>query len=123
MSLDGGKILSQRKAWQSVRFSVIQALGWASRERLSYEEGSIPAGQFPVYDLPNLQEIPPINIDFIWNNAAPPKGIGDVPFNCVPAAFVQAVSQAVDHPFERLPVTARDIWDTGKFRRAAGGAM
>jgi CO/xanthine dehydrogenase Mo-binding subunit len=120
MSLDGGKILSQRRAWRSMRFSVIQALGWASRERLSYEGGSIPAGQFLTYELPNLRETPPIHIDFIFNDGASPKGIGDIPFNCVPAAFVQAVSQAVDHPFDRLPVTARDIWDTGKFKKDGG---
>lgn len=120
MSLDGGKILSQRRAWRSTRFSIIQALGWASRERLSYKEGAIPDGQFLAYELPNLQEIPPIHIDFIFNETASPKGIGDIPFNCVPAAFVQAVSQAVDHPFEHLPVTAREIWDTGKFRQPGG---
>jgi CO/xanthine dehydrogenase Mo-binding subunit len=117
LSLDGGKILSQRRAWQSMRFSTIQALGWASGERLSYEEGKIPAGQFSSYELPNLRKIPPIHIDFIFNDTASPKGIGDIPFNCVPAAFVQAVSQAINHPFDRLPVTARDIWDTGKFRQ------
>jgi CO/xanthine dehydrogenase Mo-binding subunit len=117
MSLDGGKILSQRRAWRSARFSIIQALGWASRERLSYEEGRIPDGQFLAYDLPNLREIPPIHIDFIFNETASPKGIGDIPFNCVPAAFAQAVSQAADHHFAQLPVTARDIWDAGKFGR------
>jgi CO/xanthine dehydrogenase Mo-binding subunit len=117
LSLDGGKILSQRRAWQSTRFSTIQALGWASGERLSYEEGRIPVGQFLAYNLPNIREIPLIHIDFIFNDTASPKGIGDVPFNCVPAAFVQAVSQAVDHPFDRLPVTAKDIWDTGKFKQ------
>jgi CO/xanthine dehydrogenase Mo-binding subunit len=119
MSLDGGKILSQKQAWRSVRFAVIQALGWAvSGERLGYENGVIPAGQFLAYELPNLREIPPIGIDFIFNDNADPKGIGDIPFNCVPAAFAQAVSQAADHHFERLPVTAGDIWDAIKSRRA-----
>jgi CO/xanthine dehydrogenase Mo-binding subunit len=104
-----------------MRFSTIQALGWASGERLGYEEGKIPAGQFLTYNLPDIREIPPIYIDFIFNETASPKGIGDVPFNCVPAAFVQAVSQAVDHPFDQLPVTARDIWDTGKFKQDGDG--
>jgi CO/xanthine dehydrogenase Mo-binding subunit len=120
LCLDGGKILSQRRAWQSMRFSTIQALGWASGERLEYEEGRIPPGQFLAYELPNIRTIPPIHIDFIFNDTTSPKGIGDVPFNCVPAAFVQAVSQAVNHPFDKLPVTARDIWDTGKFKQDGG---
>jgi CO/xanthine dehydrogenase Mo-binding subunit len=122
LCLDGGRILSQKRAWQSARFSTIQALGWASAERLEYGEGRIPPGQFPAYELPNIRTIPPINIDFIFNDTAPPKGIGDVPYNCVPAAFVQAVSQAVNHPFNTLPVTARDIWDTGKFKKDGDAA-
>jgi CO/xanthine dehydrogenase Mo-binding subunit len=120
MSVDGGKILSQRQAWRSVRFSIIQALGWASREKVNYEEGRIPVKQFFGYGLPNLLEIPPIHIDFIWNDTVPPKGIGDVPFNCIPAAFVQAISQATDHHFERLPVTAEDIWNAGRQKQAGG---
>jgi CO/xanthine dehydrogenase Mo-binding subunit len=40
-----------------------------------------------------------------------PKGIGELPFSTVPAAYVQAVSQALDHPFEKLPVCAEDIWE------------
>jgi CO/xanthine dehydrogenase Mo-binding subunit len=120
MSLDGGKILSQKQAWRSVRFSTIQALGWACGERLGYEDGVIPARQFLSYKLPDLRKIPPINIDFIFNDSADPKGIGDIPFNCVPAAFAQAVSQAADHHFNRLPVTAGDIWDAIKPEQNGG---
>ncbi|MDR3337038.1 MAG: xanthine dehydrogenase family protein molybdopterin-binding subunit [Treponema sp.] len=118
MGIDGGKILSQRQAWRAVRFSVIQALGWASQEKLFYQEGCIPDRQFTAYDLPNPQDIPPINVDFIWNDTAPPKGIGEVAFNCVPAAYVQAVSQAVDHPFTELPLIPQDVWDAGRPKNA-----
>ncbi|GHV82505.1 aldehyde oxidase [Spirochaetia bacterium] len=111
MGVDGGKILSQRQAWRSLRFGIIQALGWASREKLFYEEGLIPYTQIRQYDIAEVQDIPPIYIDFIWNDTAAPKGIGELPYNCIPAAFAQAVSQAMDHPFDRIPVTAGDIWD------------
>jgi CO/xanthine dehydrogenase Mo-binding subunit len=96
--------------------SVIHALGWASREKIAYAEGQIPDRQFEHYNIPSPRDIPPIHIDFIWNDTAHPKGIGELPFNCVPAAFVQAVSQAADYPFRRVPLTARDIWDAEKLK-------
>jgi CO/xanthine dehydrogenase Mo-binding subunit len=116
LGIDGGNILSEERARRSLKLSVIQALGWASREKLAYTEGQIPDREFDFYGIPSPHDIPPIHIDFIWNDAAHPKGIGELPFNCVPAAFIQAVSQAMDYPFKRIPLTARDIWDAEKLK-------
>jgi CO/xanthine dehydrogenase Mo-binding subunit len=121
LGVDGGKILSEDRARRSLKFSVIQALGWASREKIGYMGGQIPDSQFDYYDIPCPQETPPIHIDFIWNNTAHPKGIGELPFNCVPAAFIQAVSQAADYPFKRIPLTAQDIWDAEKLKNGQEG--
>jgi CO/xanthine dehydrogenase Mo-binding subunit len=116
LGVDGGKILSEERARRSLKFSAIQALGWASREKVRYEEGIIPESQIYDYDIPALEDIPPIRIDFIWNDTANSKGIGELPFSCIPAAYAQAVSQAMDHPFERIPICARDIWEAGKLK-------
>jgi CO/xanthine dehydrogenase Mo-binding subunit len=109
--VDAGKVLSEERARRSLKFSTIQALGWASREQLAYVDGQIPLRHIYDYDIPSLPDIPPVHIDFVWSDAASPKGIGELPFSCIPAAYVQAVSQAVDHPFEKIPLTARDIWE------------
>jgi CO/xanthine dehydrogenase Mo-binding subunit len=120
LGVDAGRILSETQARRSLKFSTIQALGWASREQLAYVEGQIPLRHIYDYDIPSPQDIPPVHIDFIWNDTANPKGIGELPFSCVPAAYVQAVSQAVDHPFEKIPVTARDVWDALKLKQREG---
>ena len=120
--VDGGKILSQRRARRTLKTGIIQALGWASREQVSYVEGKIPFDLYLGYNIPSPAEIPRINVDFIWNDSVNPKGIGDLPFSCVPAAFVQAVSQAMDHPFAKIPLDARDIWDAGKLKSSAQSA-
>ena len=112
--VDGGKILSQRRARRTLRTGIIQALGWTCWEHLRYEAGRIPREFYRSNDIPTPAEIPPINVDFIWNDTAAPKGIGDLPFCCVPAAYVQAVSQAMDHSFEKIPLNIRDIWDAGQ---------
>jgi CO/xanthine dehydrogenase Mo-binding subunit len=114
LAVDGGKILNERRARFTLRTSIIQALGWASRERLRYEEGKIPVECFRDYDIPAPEQIPPITVDFLWGNTAVNKGIGDLPFCCVPAAYAQAVSQAMDFHFEKIPLGVEDIWDTWK---------
>jgi CO/xanthine dehydrogenase Mo-binding subunit len=120
IGLNGGKIHSQKQAWRSIRYSVLQALGWASREFLSYEEGIIPDSQIRNYGLPDPEDAPPINIDFIWNDSSPSNGIDELPFSCIPAAYAQAVSQAADHPFTGIPIGARDIWNALRTREEEG---
>jgi len=114
MCVDGGKIFSKDKARKNLKTSIIQALGWAYREQISYVDGAIPADQFENFDIPGLSEIPPINIDFINNNFEEPKGIGELPFCCIPAAFVQAVSQAAGCHFLEIPLKAQDIFSAGR---------
>ncbi|GHU92326.1 aldehyde oxidase [Spirochaetia bacterium] len=117
LGIDGGRILSETRARRCLKASVIQALGWASRERLEYIDGRINRGQIDAYDIPNPREIPPIHIDFLWNDTGESKGIGELPFGCIPAAYVQAVSQAMDHPFEAIPLGAVEIWEAEKLRK------
>ncbi|MDR1900878.1 MAG: molybdopterin-dependent oxidoreductase [Treponema sp.] len=118
--VDGGRILSEKQARRTLTVSTIQALGWASWEKLYYEEGKIPVSLTKNYQIPLAREVPPIYIDFNKNDSAGPRGIGELPFNCIPAAYVQAVSQAMDHPFERIPLCSRDIWEVGKLKQEEG---
>lgn len=111
LAVDGGKILSQRRARRSLKTGIIQALGWTCREQIRYEEGKIPSRIYRGCGLLTPAEISPIYVDFVWNETAGPKGIGELPFCCVPAAYVQAVSQAMDHPFNKIPLIPRDIWE------------
>jgi CO/xanthine dehydrogenase Mo-binding subunit len=114
LAVDGGRILSEERAAESLKFSMIHALNWASREELSYDQGAI-ARDGPVrYGLPRLQDFPPMEVDFLWGDTIIPKGIGDLPYSVIPAAYAQAVSQALDHSFEELPITARSIWKAGQ---------
>jgi CO/xanthine dehydrogenase Mo-binding subunit len=118
LNVDGGKIISEERARKNLKITSIQALGWAGRERISYEDGLIPLTQLENYNISGPADIPPIHIDFIWNNAEDPKGIGDLPFTCIPAAYLQAVSQAMDHHFQSIPLQERDIWEAGKAKHA-----
>jgi len=113
MGVDGGKILSEDRARNSVRAAVIQALGWACGERVGYVNGAIPGENYEDFEIPDPAQIPPVNIEFIENAPDEPKGIGDLPFSCIPAAYVQAVSQAMDYHFQSIPLKAQDVWYAG----------
>ena len=111
LCVDGGKILSERKARSSLENAVIHALGWAACERIEPSEGAFSAGEPSHYDLATASSAPPVTIDFLWADSAVPKGIGELPFSCVPAAFAQAVSQAAGAPFDAIPLDPRSIRD------------
>jgi CO/xanthine dehydrogenase Mo-binding subunit len=113
MGVDGGKIIAEDRAVKSLKASVVQALGWAYREQINYVNGVISAEQFDNFDIISPSQIPPVNIEFINRTQDEPKGIGDLPFTCIPAAYVQAVSQAMDHQFQTIPLKAEDIWYAG----------
>jgi CO/xanthine dehydrogenase Mo-binding subunit len=117
MSIDGGKILSEEQARRSLKAATTEALGWACREQISYVDGILPQKQFEDYSIFSPGDIPPIFIDFIWNTSEEPKGIGDLPFSCIPAAYLQAVSQAMDHHFKTIPLKPPDIWEAGKLKK------
>jgi CO/xanthine dehydrogenase Mo-binding subunit len=120
LAVDGGRILSEKRARRTLKLASIQALGWAAGEDLEYRGGALYPSSIAAYGILDPGEIPPIHIDFLWNDSALPRGIGDLPFNCIPAAYIQAVSQAADHPFEKIPLRPLDIWKV--FNPEAGEA-
>ncbi|MCL2069553.1 MAG: molybdopterin-dependent oxidoreductase [Treponema sp.] len=115
---DGGRILNERWASRTLRRAIIHALGWASREQLYYRDGQIPIALYRGYNIIPPAEIPPITVEFAASRSSDPKGIGELPFNCVPAAYIQAVSQAMDHPFEKIPLETSEILEAWNRKQA-----
>ena len=108
LAVDGGRILDEDAARKALRLSAAQALGWAFRERVAYTAGRLGEGDFADHALPSSADIPPIGIEFVrpgTPDGALPKGIGDLPFACIPAAFMQAVSQATGKHLGSIPLT------------------
>jgi CO/xanthine dehydrogenase Mo-binding subunit len=118
LAVDGGPILAENRARKNLTLLSIQALNWAARENIVYKNGEIPPEDLGNYSLPLLEEIPPIKIDFQWSDGNP-RGIGELPFSVIPAAYAQAVSQALDHHFTKLPIGSAEIWKLAGAREAA----
>ncbi len=102
--VDGGRIASERFARSALSTSAIAALGQCIRERLPLEGGRVPEDGYREYGVLSLAETPPVAIEFLpWDDGDPLKGIGELPFLCVPAAFSAAAAQASDLNADRLP--------------------
>ena len=111
LAVDGGKIISNHRAKRNLTRAVTQALGWTFTEDIEYENGILPENQYNNFATFSLLDTPPIQIEFLSTDVNEPKGIGELPFSCVPAAFMQAVSQAMDHCFKSIPLKRNEIWE------------
>jgi len=110
-AIDGGKIISANRAKRNLVRASTQALGWAFSEKIEYINGTLPQEQYLNFSIIPPAEIPQIEIDFLHPERGSPKGVGELPFTCIPAAFMQAVSQAMDHSFNSIPLKKNEIWE------------
>jgi len=109
-----------RPAEKIIRRSIVAALGWASTEKADYTEGKVVPDSSAFYHLPAVSETPEIHIGFAGLPGAGPvkdSALEELPFSTIPAAFAQAVTQATDYHFCRIPITGEDIWNIMKTRR------
>ena len=116
LCVDGGRIVSKNRARRSLIRGAVQALGWVFTEYIEYKNGALPKNQYDNFSIPSSVEIPPIHIEFLEKDKMDPKGIGELPFTCIPSAFLQAVSQAMDHAFKNIPLKRHNIWNMVRLR-------
>jgi CO/xanthine dehydrogenase Mo-binding subunit len=110
LCVDAGRIVSERYARRSLTTSTLAALGECLREKLDIVDGQITLATYQEYGLLSLSEAPPIEIDFLPGDASTSvRGIGELPFSCIPAAFAGAIAQASDLPTNRLPLRSEDL--------------
>ena len=112
LCIDGGTILSEDRAKKSINTASLQALSWAMQEEIRYKNGRIDESSITGYRI-QPENYPPVSIDFLWSEGKS-RGIGELPFALIPAAYAQALSQATDFHFEHYPVTSDDIWKAAR---------
>ncbi len=105
LCVEGGRIVSHARAASALRAAASAALSSCMRERLAFERGAISREAFLSYETLPLAEVPPILVEFLEaERRSPAKGLGELPFDTVPAAFLSAVSQAAGIHFTTLPL-------------------
>ena len=110
---DGLQTASGEDTINVIKNSVLQSLGWAFYEQLQYVNGIIPDVQYDCFQIYSPSEIPDINIELISCSEVENIKPEELPFSCVPAAWLQAVSQAVNCHFTEIPLKTIDIMHAG----------
>lgn len=98
-----GRILTTEAAMRSLKHDAAQALGLCLGECLDLSGASATENDYWRYKLPKIMEAPPIVVDFL-DDDDDPKGLGDLAYSLIPAAFGNALSQALDKPWNMLPL-------------------
>jgi CO/xanthine dehydrogenase Mo-binding subunit len=110
LCVDGGLIASPRSAEASLRAGAADSIGLCIREHLDLSAGSVTDDDYLSYGLLAPADIPPIHVDLLEpDRRTKSKGIGELPFDTVPPAFLSAVAQAAGTPFYDLPVRPEDL--------------
>lgn len=118
MAIQAGAILNLGMARGHVQGAVIQTLGWALNQRWQLEDGILVPALASGFGPAGLMRTPKIHIDFYDDEGLPigegrldykdgpyPRGIGELAQASIPAALLNALSQATGQYFDRIPIT------------------
>jgi CO/xanthine dehydrogenase Mo-binding subunit len=112
MSVCTGILNDKRTMRRKLLQNIVCALGWTAFEKLDYKDGKIDETDYFHYNLPVQSAIPRIHISLSERGSEEnnPEVICELPYCVIPAAYLQALTQACNHHFESIPVFSRDIW-------------
>ncbi len=112
IAVEGGVILDEPAALQTMRSTCNHALTWAARQPMSAGGLSRPLDGASGFNPPFKHE-PPLWVRFLDGSARTGGhacGIGDLPYTCIPAAFTQAIEQATGTLSTPLPARPSSIY-------------
>lgn len=98
-----GRILSGDAVIRTLKHDAAVALGLCLGEWLDLSRGPADAQAIHRYRLPRLKDTPKVSVDFIDDDSEP-RGIGELAYALVPPAFANALSQALDTPWNSMPI-------------------
>ncbi|HWR10857.1 MAG TPA: xanthine dehydrogenase family protein [Rectinemataceae bacterium] len=108
MVVDAGRIVSKELALASLRASIISALNLCIGA--DFNPNGNERDEFLRDRSMSLTELPAINIEFLDSEkSAVARGLGELPFITVPAAFYSALTQALGVEPRQLPLEGSEI--------------
>jgi CO/xanthine dehydrogenase Mo-binding subunit len=111
-----GKVLHPVLAKGQIIGGVAQGIGFALYEKVIWEQGRMQNGQMTNYIMPTSADLPSIRVYFeeLGNvhGAFGAKGIGELPMDGPAPAIVNAIEDALNVPFNSIPLLPEDIFRT-----------
>jgi CO/xanthine dehydrogenase Mo-binding subunit len=110
-----GKVLHPVLAKGQIAGGVAQGIGFALYEKVVWQNGRMQNGQMTNYIMPTSADLPPIRVFFEEmgniHGAYGAKGIGELPMDGPAPAIVNAIEDALEIPFDSIPLLPEDIFD------------
>lgn len=114
-SHDVGNCIDKRIVYGQVNGGIAQGIGWASTELLQNIGGKFKETSFSDYIVPTSMDLPEQKVFFAnspyeWGPYGA-KGMGELVFNGVGAAYIDAVSRAINRDISKIPVPSEYVTD------------
>jgi CO/xanthine dehydrogenase Mo-binding subunit len=108
-----GHVLHPILAGGQIEGGVLQGIGLALYERVVWKQGGMANNRMTNYIIPTSSDTPPIRVFFeeipYEHGALGAKGIGELPMDGPAPAIANALENALDIPFNSVPVMPEDI--------------
>ena len=113
-ALDIGTVINPREARGQIDGGMVQALGYALLERVTYDDvGRVRENRLQTYVIPTSADVPPMHVTFVEvpysNGPFGAKGLGELPMNGLAPALRNAVRHALGVAPARIPMTPDTI--------------
>lgn len=110
---DIGRVINPLALDGQMHGGIVQGIGMALREELTFENGAPVNASLITYKAPRIQDTPEIETAYIeTDDPTGPYGAkagGEHSINATPAAIANAVAQATATRFRKLPITSADV--------------
>jgi CO/xanthine dehydrogenase Mo-binding subunit len=111
---DVGRVINPRYAEGQMAGAVVQGLGQALFEEISYRDGEVLNANFTDYKLPTIADVPEIETIIVEEPSSTgiygTKGVGEQGIIAPPACVNNALRDAAGVQVTRLPITAERVW-------------
>jgi CO/xanthine dehydrogenase Mo-binding subunit len=109
-----GKVLNPVLAKGQIIGGVAQGIGFALYEKVIRDQGRMQNGQMTNYIMPTSADLPVVRAYFEEldnvHGAYGAKGIGELPMDGPAPAVINAVEDAIQVPFNSVPLLPEDIF-------------
>lgn len=112
-TVDIGTLINPVLAAGQVEGGIAQAVGWATSESVTLQEGVMLNCQMTNYIIPTSADAPELIVEFLPNpyseGAFGSKGVGELPMDGPGSAIIGAINSAINGKLRHIPALPEDI--------------
>jgi isoquinoline 1-oxidoreductase len=105
-AFDCGAVVNPDGVRNQVLGAIVQGIGGALFEAISFHEGRVTNGALSGYRVPRFRDVPPIDLVIVEPGGAPSVGAGETPLIALAPAIAGAVFRATGRRVRSLPIEA-----------------